>query len=88
MVRSNLEGGAATPCLPSESVPLVMNNFIVFLMGRFSLNLITIVPAAVEALSLFVFCGSREQLVTIPLTKMRGQVGDSHCPSEPTISAP
>ena len=75
--------------LPSESVPSAINNFIVCLVGRSSQNLIAVAPAAVVALSLFDFCGRREQLVTIPLTKLPAQVGVSNCPpSEPTVSAP
>lgn len=54
IVSSNLARGIATPCVPSESVPSVINNFIVFLMDRLSLTLIETARAAVEALPLFV----------------------------------
>lgn len=53
-ITSNLEGGKLIPYLPSESVPSVLNNFVFFLMKRFSLNLIQIAHAAVEVLSLVV----------------------------------
>lgn len=89
-IRSNLEGGIVIPYLPSESVPSVFNNFIFFSDEKiFSESNLDCSCCSWSPFPLCILCGGREQLVTIPLTMMCRQVGDSNCPpSEPTISAP